>query len=190
VYRADIDSTGELSAWQNMTSLQSGRSYHGLTVFGNYLQTFGGESASVSPDDGNYNSNNTKLDEVLYMRIDLRTGNLASSSWSSNSASLTKRISKHTAVIAGGNVLITAGLYNGAGSGSSENSYAQINSDGSTGSFHGATGSITIVSQGGGNLFNHSALSYVDADGVAHVMVLGGDDVNNPGTKRAGVWFY
>lgn len=190
VYRADIDSTGELSAWQVMTSLGSGRSYHGLTVFGNYLQTFGGESAAVSPDDGNYNSNDTKLSEVNYMRIDLRTGNLASSSWSLNSASLTKRMSKHTAVIAGGNVLITAGLYNGAGSGSSENSYAQINSDGSTGSFHGATGSITIESQGGGNLFNHSALSYVDADGVAHVMVLGGDDVNNPGTKRAGVWFY
>lgn len=190
VYRADIDSTGELSAWQNLTSLPSGRSYHGLTVFGNYLHTFGGESAPVLPDDGNYTLNGTKLDEVTYMRIDLRTGNLTSSSWSSNSASLTKRISKHTAVIAGGNVLITAGLYNGAGSGSSENSYAQINSDGSTGSFHGATGSITIVSQGGGNLFNHSALSYVDADGVAHVMVLGGDDVNNPGTKRAGVWYY
>jgi len=190
VYRADIDSTGGLSAWQIMTSLPSGRSYHGLTVFGNYLHTFGGESAPVSPDDGNYTSNDTKLNEVDYMRIDLRTGNLASSSWSSNSASLTKRISKHTAVIAGGNVLITAGLYNGAGSGSSENSYAQINSDGSTESFHGATGSVTIVSQGGGNLFNHSALSYVDADGVAHVMVLGGDDVNNPGTKRAGVWYY
>jgi hypothetical protein len=190
VYRADIDSTGELSAWQIMASLPSGRSYHELTVFGNYLHLFGGESASVSPDDGNYTSNDTKLAEVNYMRIDLRTRNLASSSWSSNSASLTKRVSKHTCVIAGGNVLITAGLYNGAGSGSSENSYAQINSDGSTGSFHGATGSITIVSQGGGNLFNHSALSYVDADGVAHVMVLGGDDVNNPGTKRAGVWYY
>jgi hypothetical protein len=190
VYRADIDSTGDLSAWQIMTSLPSDRTYHGLTVFGNYLHTFGGESAPVSPDDGNYTSNNTKLDEVTYIRIDLRTGNLASSSWSSNSASLTKRVSKHTALIAGGNVLITAGLYNGAGSGSSENSYAQMFSDGSTGSFHGATGSITIVSQGGGNLFNHSALSYVDADGVAHVMVLGGNDVNNPGTKRAGVWYY
>jgi hypothetical protein len=57
-------------------------------------------------------------------------------------------------------------------------------------SFSGATGSHTIASAGGANLFNHAALSYVDANGVAHVLVLGGDDVNAPGKKRAEVWFY
>jgi len=46
------------------------------------------------------------------------------------------------------------------------------------------------VSAGGGNLFNHVALSYVDANGVAHLLVLGGDDVNLPGTKHKQVWFY
>jgi hypothetical protein len=30
----------------------------------------------------------------------------------------------------------------------------------------------------------------VDASGVAHVMILGGDDVNDPGTKSAKVMFY
>jgi len=35
-----------------------------------------------------------------------------------------------------------------------------------------------------------AALSYVDANGVAHVLVLGSDDVNAPGKKRAEVWFY
>jgi len=51
-------------------------------------------------------------------------------------------------------------------------------------------GAHTILSAGGGNLFKHAALSYVDANGVAHVLVLGGDDVNLPGTKHRQVWFY
>jgi len=190
VYRARIDTLGELSSWESLSGLSLDRSYHGLTAFGGYLHLFGGETGAVTPENGNYINNDTKLDEVVYMRIDLRTGDLTTSTWSLNSSTLTKKISKHSSVIAGGNVLVTAGLYNGANTGSSENSYAQIFNDGSVGSFQGATGAITITSQGGGNLFNHAALSYVDADGVAHVMVLGGDDVNNPGAKRAGVWIY
>jgi hypothetical protein len=30
----------------------------------------------------------------------------------------------------------------------------------------------------------------VDGAGVAHVLVLGGDDVNAPGKKHKEVWFY
>ena len=37
---------------------------------------------------------------------------------------------------------------------------------------------------------NHAAIGYVDASGVAHVTILGGDDVSNPGTRRAKVFFY
>ncbi len=190
VYRAHIDSLGELSTWEEFASLPSGRSYHGFTSFGGYLHLFGGETGTVSPEDSNYISNDSKLAEVLFMPIDLRTGNLATSAWSVNASSLTKNVSKHSSVVAGGNVLITGGLYNGAGTGSSENSYAQIFSDGTVGSFQGATGAITITSQGGGNLFNHAALSYVDGNGVAHVMVLGGDDANSPGSKHSAVWIY
>jgi len=190
IYRARIDSLGQLSDWETLSALPSAFAYHGFTIFGGYLHAFGGETAAVSPDDGNFTVNGTKLDQIVYMKINLRTGDLATATWTTNEATLVKAVSKHTAVVAGGNVLITAGLYNGAGTGSSENSYAQISSDGSVGSLQGATGAITIESQGGGNLFNHAALSYVDANGVAHVMVLGGDDVNNPGTKHAGVWFY
>ena len=90
----------------------------------------------------------------------------------------------------GGTVLVTGGLYSAANTGSTEETYAQINSDGTVGSFNGATGVHTILSAGGKNLFNHAALGYVDANGVAHVLVLGGDDVNAPGKKRAEVWFY
>ena len=107
-----------------------------------------------------------------------------------NPSALIKTTGKHTALVAGGDVLVTAGLYNGAATGATEESYAQLNADGTLASFNGATGSNTILSQGGGNLYNHAVVGYVDADGAFHVLVLGGDDVNAPGTKHAGGLYY
>lgn len=190
VYRAHIDSLGLIGEWELLASLPSGRAYHQFSSFGGYLYSVGGDISSVHPDNGNYTNNENKLDQVVYARINLRTGELTESGWQINSEKLTKRTSKHSALMAGGYVLVTGGLYSGAQTGSTENSYAQINSNGSVGTFQGATGANTITSQGGGNLFNHAAISYIDADGVARVMVLGGDDVNNNGNKRSAVWFY
>ncbi len=190
VYRSRIDSTGALGSWQTEPALPFGRAYDGFSQFGGYLYAFGGDSAAVTPNDSNYTNNATKLSQIAYAPINLRTGDLAASSWTVNATTLTKAVSKHTAVIAGGTVLHTAGLYNGAATGSTEEDYAQLNSDGSVASFNGATGSHTIASAGGGNLFNHAALGYVDASGVAHVLVLGGDDVNSPSKKHKQVWFY
>jgi hypothetical protein len=190
VYRASIDSLGVLDEWQSMTSLPSAVSYHGLTSFGGYLHVYGGDLGTIDPYDANYNDNEFKTDQIYFMKIDLRTGDLATSAWNTSSSALVKPVCKHTVVAAGGYAFASGGLYNGAGNGSSENKYAQINSDGTLSSFHGATGSNTISSLGGGNLFNHAAISYVDAGGVAHVMILGGDDVNTPGARHSGVWFY
>lgn len=190
VYRARIDSTGALGPWQTEPALPFGRAYHGFGQFGGFLYAFGGDSAAVTPNDSNYTTNGTKLSQVVYSRINLRTGDLVGTTWTVNASGMTKAANKHTAVFAGGTVLITAGLYNGAATGSTEETYAQINADGTVGSFNGATGSHTISSAGGANLFNHAALGYVDANGVAHVLILGGDAVNAPGKKRSEVWFY
>ena len=97
---------------------------------------------------------------------------------------------KHTAVVAGGNVLVTGGLYTGASTGSSEESYAQLNADGSIGNFNGATGSVTINALGGGNVFNQAAVGYSDGNGAFHVAVVAGDDVSTPGTKHKTVFIY
>jgi hypothetical protein len=190
VYRARLDSLGALGPWQSMAALPSARTYHSLAQFGGALYVFGGETSALPPNDANAASSATRLNEVAYAKLDLRTGAINAAGWVVNSAGLTKAVGKHTAVAAGGNVLVTAGLYNGASTGSSEESYAQFRTDGTVSSFSGATGSHTITSAGGSNLFNHAALSYVDAGGVAHVLVLGGDDVNAPGKKRPEVWFY
>jgi len=93
-------------------------------------------------------------------------------------------------VVAGGDVLITAGLYNGSSSGSAEERYAPLNADGSVSSFSGATGSNTIFSAGGGNVFNHAAVGYVDGTGAFHVLVIGGDDVDTPTKKHNTVFLY
>ncbi|PYP65504.1 MAG: hypothetical protein DMD36_19230, partial [Gemmatimonadetes bacterium] len=74
--------------------------------------------------------------------------------------------------------------------GSAEERYAPLNADGSVSSFSGATGSNTIFSAGGGNVFNHAAVGYVDGTGAFHVLVIGGDDVDTPTKKHNTVFFY
>ena len=189
VYRARIGATGALGAWVTQPSLPYRRAHFGFGSFGGYLYAFGGDSGTVGPHSGA--QSNTSIADVAYARINLLTGDLTATGWTTAAAKLNKDRSKHTAVVAGGNALITAGLYNGSSSGSSEGSYAALNVDGSPGSFNGATGSNTISALvGGGNLFNHASVTYLDATGVLHVLVAGGDDANAPGTKHKGVYFY
>ena len=188
VYRAKIDTLGQLSAWDSLTSLPSPVAYQGFNQFGGYLYSVGGDTAAVDPNDGNYTQNGTKLSEVLYSKIDLRTGGIGA--WTVNGSAMTKSRTKHSSLVAGGALFESSGLYSAAGTGSTEDIYATINSNGSVGSFNGATGSNTLLSVGGANLFNQAAVVYQDASGVAHVMILGGDNVNSPGAKQAKVLFY
>ncbi len=188
VYRSRIDTSGALGAWQTEAPLPFARAHAGLGAFGGYLFTFGGDSGAVAPNAGTLST--SAIADVASAQIDLRTGDLTSAGWTTNSNKLKKTVTKHTAVVAGGDVLVTAGLYNGASTGSTEETYAQFNNDGTVGAFNGATGSNTISSAGGGNLFNHAALGYTDGNGAFHVLVAGGDDVNAPGTKHTGVFFY
>lgn len=188
VYRARIDSLGVLGPWQTQPALPFARSYAAMGQADGILYLMGGDSAAVSPDDANYLTNDTKVSQIVYASADLRTGDIAG--WTVNGGSLSKVVSKHSAVLLGGRVLLTGGLYPGADTGGSEESYATVSGDGSIGAFTDATGSHTIVSAGGRNLFNHAAVTWVDAGGTGHVLILGGDDVNAPGKKRAEVWVY
>ncbi|MDZ7778425.1 MAG: IPT/TIG domain-containing protein [Gemmatimonadota bacterium] len=189
VYRAAIDSLGELGDWEELASLPEARAHHQLVGFGGFLYAVGGDSAAVSVDDPNFQDNETKLSTVAFSRINLRSG-LLDDGWSVSASEMQKSRSKHIALAAGGSLFVSSGLYAAAGTGSSENIFASINSDGTLGGFNGATGDNTLLSVGGVNLFNTRGIAYVDADGVAHVMVLGGDDVNNPGEKTDKVIFY
>ncbi len=188
VYRAAIQSDGTLGSWQALTSLPFARTYFGFGINGTFLYALGGDSGTVTPNDSSVKG--SAISDVVYAAIDIRTGSLTAAGWTTGASKLIKSVSKHTAVSASGNVLVSGGLYNGASSGATEESYAGLNADGTTTSFSGATGSHTIASVGGGNFFNHAAVGYLDGNGTFHVLVVGGDDVNTPTKKHAGVYYY
>jgi hypothetical protein len=186
ICRAPIQGNGMLGAWNPEPDLPFARSHFGVGLNGTFLYAFGGDGGTITPNDSSLSA--SAISDVVYAQIDVTTGDLAG--WVPNANKLKKAVSKHTAVVAGGSVLITAGLYNGATTGSTEETYAGLNPDGSTSAFNGATGSNTIFSAGGGNLFNHAAVGYLDAAGAFHVLVVGGDDVNTPTKKHRGVFYY
>jgi len=188
-YRAAISPGGGLGSWQPLAALPFARAHFGYGAFAGRLYALGGDSTATAPSAGALPGGG-RISTVTHAKIDLQSRDLTAAGWGDNPATLIKATSKHTALVAGGNVLVTAGLYNGAATGATEESYAQLNADGTLASFNGATGSNTILSQGGGNLYNHAVAGYVDADGAFHVLVLGGDDVNAPGTKHAEVFYY
>jgi hypothetical protein len=188
VYRARIDQDGGLEEWESLPGLPAGIACHGFVSFGGYLYTVGGETSDVAPDAG---SQSAGTKQIFYSRINLRTGEIGE--WLENPNSIGKERSKHSTLVLGGNIFISSGLYSGLGGnvgGSSENAYANINSDGTIGTFNGATGSNTLYSAGGSNLFNQSGISYIDSDGVAHVMILGGAKVGTPAIKLDKVLYY
>jgi hypothetical protein len=188
VYRAAVQSDGTLGTWQTLASLPFARSYFGFGANGTFLYAFGGDSGTVTPNDSSLRG--SVISDVVYAQIDVHTGNLTATGWTANGNKLKKAVGKHTVVVAGGNALITAGLYNGATTGSTEETYAGLNPDGTTSAFNGATGVNTIAAAGGGNPFNHAATGYLDASGAFHVLVVGGDDVNTPTKKHKGVFYY
>lgn len=193
VYKAPIDSLGVLGSWEQLASLPNAHGHHEMTVIGNCIHVFGGDSTAVDPDDATITD--TRIISIFRNRIDLRTGDLTSSSWMTDDTDATKARAKHTSLISGGVVLQSAGLYDGIGTfGSSEQQFAQIGDEADAcdvQDFNGANNDNSIGNQtDGANLFNHAAISFLDTDGNLHVMILGGDDVDAPGEKRPQVWFF
>ncbi|MBI3363355.1 MAG: hypothetical protein HY033_00435 [Ignavibacteriae bacterium] len=191
VYRARIQQDGSLGSWESQPSLSYPRAYAPLVQFAGVLYVVGGDTGTVAPGVNTLTS--TRMDQIHYNFLDLRTGVLKNSSWTLNGAGLIKPVTKHTAVMAGGTILVSGGIYQGAINSSTEHQYASINVDGSIGSFNGATGSHTIAGSGGVGgvpFFNHAAISYVDASGMAHVVILGGNNVGNPALPVPNTYYY
>ena len=184
-WRASVNPDGTLGAWQSITSLPSGASYQGLVNFGPYLYAVGGDADATSPSQGT--TSGGEMSSTLLARVNLRTGDLATS-WAPL-ASMSKGRSKHNTVVGGGYLFTTSGVYAGQ-AGSSENTYSQINADGTVGSWNGATGTNTISTLLGYDLYNEAAISFVDASGKGHVLVLGGAKREAPGRASAAVVYY
>lgn len=184
VYSAVVKSDGTIGSWQTLSALPEGRAYHQLVTVADYLYVIGGDNTAVDPVT---NAAGSSQSAIYYNQINLLDGSL-DATWTTNSSGLTKSREKHTVVAAGSYLLVSGGLYSG-NPGSSEQSYASVNSDGSVGSFNGATGSQTISgSVGGYDFFNQSTSYFVDASGNPHILILGGGDVNT-GLLHSKVWY-
>lgn len=184
-WRAAVNPDGTLGAWQSIASLPSGASYQSLVNFGPYLYAVGGDASASSPTQGT--TSGGEMSSTLLARVNLRTGDLAMN-WAPV-ASMNKGRSKHNTVVGGAYLFTTSGVYAGQ-AGSSENTYSQINADGTVGSWNGATGTNTISSLLGYDLYNEAAISFVDASGKGHVLVLGGAKREAPGRASAAVVYY
>jgi len=185
VYRTAIQIDGSIGAWQNQGSLPGPRARLGIGALGNYVYAIGGDSATLAPDD-TVSSKATAT--VFYGKLQPGSRNITS--WAATGPLQTPR-SAHSVVIAGGSILVTGGLYSGRLTGSNEASYATITpADGTVGSFTVATGGTKLTS----NLFNHAATGYLaglsGSSPTFHVLVVGGDDVNSPGTKHVQTFTY
>jgi len=183
--RAAVNVDGTLGAWQPILALPSGVAFQGLVNFGPYLFAVGGDANSVSPAQGT--TSGGEMSSTYLARVNLRTGDLAAA-WAPL-ATMSKGRSKHNTVVGGGYLFTTSGVYAGS-PGSSENTYSQINADGTVGSWNGATGTNTISTLLGYDLYNETAISFVDATGKGHVLVLGGAKRQVPGRASAAVVYY
>ena len=185
-WRAPVNPDGSLGTWQSLAPLPLAASHSALVSFGPFLYAVGGETQSTTGT--NASQTGTETSQVHLARVDLRTRNLAASGWVATQ-SMGKSRSKHGAIFAGGSILVTSGIYAGS-PGSSENTYASINSDGTLTSWNGATGSETIDVELGISLYNMAVVTFIDQSGFGHVLVLGGADRQNAGQPSAGVVRY
>ena len=185
-WRASVNQDGTLGAWQAMASLPTPASHSSLVNFGPFLYLLGGETLGTTPTRATQSGSESS--RVYVARVDLRSRNLTSSGWTPT-VSLGKARSKHSAIFAGGSLLVTSGVYSG-NPGSSENTYAGINSDGTLQSWNGATGSETIDVELGMSLYNQAVVTFIDASGFGHVLVLGGANRDAEGRPSAGVLRY
>ena len=86
----------------------------------------------------------------------------------------------------GATVLAEGGLYPGVETTPEETLAAVVSGD-SLGPFTGPVGTNTIAGLGGGTLVAPSGVSWRDADGSRHGLVLGGMDLGSR-LRRNGVW--
>jgi N-acetylneuraminic acid mutarotase len=182
--RAEVQDDGTLGAWESLPALPAPRAYHAFVSFGPYLYVVGGDAGTVSPESNALSGDETN--GAYFARIDMKDGTIAG--WTSV-ANMSKARGKHSAVVAGGSVLATSGIYSGQ-VGSSENMYATIGTDGTLAAWNGATGANTIGVVLGYGVYNAAAVTLIDAQGQGHVLVIGGAQRSPGALPSAGVVYY
>lgn len=186
VYRAKVNSDGSLGSWDQLPDLPEASAYGSLVSFGPFLYSVGGETSMSTPTDTTQTG--TETENVHFARLDLRTADLDDTGWTTTEP-MSKSRSKHSTVFAGGALFVTSGIFSGT-PGSSENTFAVLNSDGTLQPWEGATGAETIETELNKSLYNQAMVTFIDDSGTGHLLVIGGADIDNPGTPSDAVVWY
>ena len=184
VFVGRIDVSGHIDGWYTAPGLPGPRAYGGGVVLDDRVVAFGGVSDSVPPGGG-LGASPARLATSDTAPTSLISG-FVTGAWAPGAALLPQGRSQFATLDAGNAVLLVGGMYAGAAGNTAETLAAAVVGD-SLGPFAAAVTASTIWGQGGGTLVGPAGVTWRDADGTRHGIVLGGMDLATR-LRVAGVW--
>ncbi len=184
VFVGRIDVSGHIDGWYTAPALSGPRAYGGGVVLDDRVVAFGGVADSVPPGGG-LGASPTRLATSDTAPASLISG-FVTGAWAPGAALLPQGRSQFATLDAGNAVLLVGGMYAGAAGNTAETLAADVVGD-SLGPFTAAATANTIWGQSGGTLVGPAGLTWRDADGTLHGIVLGGMDLATH-LRTAGVW--
>ncbi len=181
---ARVRADGRLDGWYAQPSLPLARAYGGAVVLDQRAAAFGGVADSVPPGGG-LDPTPTRLVTGDTASISLISGFFASG-WGAGPPPLPEGRSQFATLDLGNVVLAVGGMYGSAPADTVETIAAAVAGD-SLGPFAGPVGLNTIAALGGGMLVGPAGVTWREADGRRHGVIVGGMDLIER-QRRAGSW--
>ncbi len=184
VFVGRIGLDGHIDGWYAAPMLSGPRAYGGGVVFDDRAIAFGGVADSVPPGGG-LDASPIRLASSDTAPTSVLSG-FVTGAWAPGAALLPQGRSQFATLDAGNTILLVGGMYAGAGANAAETLAADVVGD-SLGPFTTVATASTIWGQGGGTLVGPAGVTWRDADGTRHGIVLGGMDLVTR-LRTAGVW--
>ena len=184
VFVGRIGLDGHIDGWYAQPSLSGPRAYGGGLVLNGRVVIFGGIQDSVRLGGG-LDVLPARLAGADTARVSLTSGFLTGP-WAAAGVPLAEGRSQFATLPLGDVVFLVGGMYGGAGTNAAETIAAAVEGD-SLSSFAGPVGANTIAGSGGGTLIGPAGVTWLDADGSWHGIVLGGIDLVTR-LRRDGAW--
>jgi hypothetical protein len=179
VFVGRIGPDGHIDGWYSQPDLPGPRAYGAGLARENRVAAIGGVADSV-PLGGGFDAGTQRLVTVDTAAVSLLSG-FFSGSWGVGPALLPAGRSQFALLDLGGTVLAVGGVYAGAATNSAETLAATVAGD-SVGPFAGPVGTNRIAdqlcaAQSAGTLVGPSGVTWREADGTPHGLVVGGIDL-------------
>jgi hypothetical protein len=185
VYIGRIGVDGRIDGWYLEPPLSGARAYGGGLVLDRRVVAFGGVADSVPPGGG-LDSAPARLASSDTASFSPASGFLTGA-WAAAAPPLPEGRSQFATLDLGSVVLAVGGYYASVGTSPVETLAATVTGD-SLGPFAGPVGTNTISGDlGGGTLVGPAGITWREADGSRHGLVLGGFDLATR-LRRTGVW--